>query len=78
MSWPYQSPRVEFVLSGFDNEKYVYAFERSEITSSNGPFAPPEPVEFAKCLKCGTYVDPDRTALLWHGQLHLAVELAKR
>lgn len=79
MSWPYESPRVEFVLSGFNNEKHVYAFEREEITAASSPFTAPAPIEVARCLKCGTYIDPDDpTALRWHGHLHLAVELAKR
>lgn len=77
MSWPYQSQRIEFVLSGFDNEKRVYAFEYALVANSSA-FCPPEDLDMAQCLKCGTYIDPERTALLWHGQLHLAVELAKR
>lgn len=75
--WPYIAPRVEFVLSGFDNEKFVFIFLQvpMQLASKDGV----RDVHGAECKKCGTRVYPPEVEnLKEHGRLHLAVELAKR
>lgn len=76
MEWPYIAPRVEFVLSGFANEKHVFAFEQVSMNYSTGGEVTGG--HAAQCIKCGTQLVPERENLREHGRLHLAVELAKR
>lgn len=82
MEWPYIAPRVEFMLSGFANEKHLFMFEQvpmkytAPITETNK-----EGVitgHGARCAKCGTVFVPTDGNLKDHGRLHLAVDMATR
>jgi hypothetical protein len=74
--WPFGASRVEFLISGFADEKFLFAFERTPIKRTCAVGV--EDADYAKCGKCGTHVFPKEEALREHGRLHVAVEIARR
>jgi hypothetical protein len=75
------APRKEFCVLGFNCEHHFFRFDAAVI-----PIPPPEArihgmtyeeSPGAKCHECGSVMNPERSTLVDHAKLHLAVKLAK-